>query len=392
MKEYRNDLFLDYSRTDAELVQLLASELSDAGIRVWFGQWELVPGQDETGLLEEAIEQSRAIGVCVGRRRSGKLDDQILRALLSARQANLSPVAIPILLPGADANNIPSPLVGEAFVDFTAGIKNHQEIGKIIATIFGEEATHQLFTELEEGDALRDIGDLQEALDHFEKALVVAPATFGPKHPLVASTRNRIGGLQQELGDLEKARQEFEQALAVDTSVYGNFHSIIARDLNNLGSVLADLGEWTDAQEYYVRALSIAETRYGLNDPRVATIRGNLGLVLKNLGDLAGARAAFEQALAIDKANFGPDDSKVATDIANLGGVMSDLGKFAEAKTAFKQASEIFIKALGADHPLSIIAEQNLSTLLLTMKGDNEDYEWAEESFQENLSMAPQIG
>ena len=55
MTKQRHDLFLDYSRTDIQAVQVLASELSDVGIDVWFDQWELIPGQDWSRSLEEAI-------------------------------------------------------------------------------------------------------------------------------------------------------------------------------------------------------------------------------------------------------------------------------------------------------------------------------------------------
>src|SRR5712692_3447587 len=115
MNEQRYDLFLDHSRTDTQIVQLLASEICDAGIQVWFDQWELVPGQDWSHSLEEAIEQSRAIGICIGRRRSGWLDDEALTTLLSL-QHNPHHVVIPILLPDADSINVPSILAGEAFV------------------------------------------------------------------------------------------------------------------------------------------------------------------------------------------------------------------------------------------------------------------------------------
>src|SRR5215831_16942330 len=99
MDEQKYDLFLNYSRTDTEMVQLLASELSDAGIRVWFDLWELVPGQNWSQSVEQAMLQSRSFGICIGRRRSGKLDEQELNPILILRQRNPSCITIPILLP-----------------------------------------------------------------------------------------------------------------------------------------------------------------------------------------------------------------------------------------------------------------------------------------------------
>src|SRR5438876_9068518 len=179
MNEQKYDLFLNYSRTDTEVVQLLASELTDAGVHVWFDQWELVPGQDWSHSLEQAIEQSKAIGICIGRRRSGRLDDQALTKMLSLRQDNSPHIIIPILLPEADTTNIPSTLAGKTFVDFRGGIKNRQAINEVASKIFGEEAFAQLAIELEKGDALKEAGDLQKACQHYEQALAIVLIAFG---------------------------------------------------------------------------------------------------------------------------------------------------------------------------------------------------------------------
>jgi tetratricopeptide (TPR) repeat protein len=325
MSEIKYDLFFNYSRADLEAVQLLASELSDAGVHVWLDHWELVPGQDWSQFQMQAMQQSRAIGICIGPKKTGRLDEQGLSPILSLRQRTPPCIIIPILLPDSSLTNIPLELAGEVCIDFREGIKSHQGISKLIGAILREEALNQLATGLEEGNRLRDSGDLRGTLGSYEQALSVALVKFGSEHPVVATVRDRIGSIQQELGNLKKARQEFEQALAIDTFAYGASHSRVARDWNNLGRVLVDLGYWSDAQACYERALRIEEATYDLAHPRIAIILSNLGSLLKDRGDLAGAKHAFERALAIDTARFGPNHLKVATDHNNLGGVLRDL-------------------------------------------------------------------
>ncbi len=53
MVQQMYDLFLSYTRKDLAVVQMLASELVDAGILVWFDQWALVPGRGDQSLEQE---------------------------------------------------------------------------------------------------------------------------------------------------------------------------------------------------------------------------------------------------------------------------------------------------------------------------------------------------
>jgi hypothetical protein len=63
--EFRYDAFLSYSSKDRPIVQELAQRLKADGLRVWFDEWEIQPG-DMIGLsIEQALEQSRALVLCM---------------------------------------------------------------------------------------------------------------------------------------------------------------------------------------------------------------------------------------------------------------------------------------------------------------------------------------
>src|SRR5947208_12685225 len=101
MNEQKYDLFLHYSPADIGLVRLLASELSDVGVHVWFDQWELVPGQDWSTSLRQAMELSNIIGICIGSKGFGRWHEDEVKLALSVQQGNPSCVIVPILLPGS---------------------------------------------------------------------------------------------------------------------------------------------------------------------------------------------------------------------------------------------------------------------------------------------------
>src|SRR5438445_13732186 len=123
MHEIKYDLFLNYKVTDQDAVQQLASELSDAGIRVWLDLWELVTVQDWSQLREQAMHQSKAVGICIGPRQTGKLDAQALDPVLSLRQRTPPCIILLILLPGANPTNVPPTLIEEECIDFGESLK-----------------------------------------------------------------------------------------------------------------------------------------------------------------------------------------------------------------------------------------------------------------------------
>jgi len=203
-----------------------------------------------------------------------------------------------------------------------------------------------------------------EANIHFNRALAIGEAAYGPEHPQVAISINNLGGVLKDLGDLQGAKKNYERALAIDETAYGPDHPDVAIDVNNLGSVLQALGDLQGAKKNYERALAIDKTAYGPDHPTVAIRVGNLGSVLQALGDLQGAKKNYERALAIDETAYGPDHPDVAIDVNNLGGILQALGDLQGAKKNYERALAIDESAYGPDHPDVAIRVGNLGRVL----------------------------
>ena len=340
MVQQMYDLFLSYTRKDLTVVQMLASELVDAGILVWFDQWALVPGRGDQS-LEQEVQRSRAIGVCIGPRPTGELSEEDERMASFVQHLAPSSIIIPILLPKAKLTSIPPLLEGRVFVDFRDGVENELAIGKLASIISGDTEADHFPIEMALGDECKANGELRKALEVYKNALDNVLS-----EPIIASIKNRVGEVLFELGRSREARQEFQQAFEIDARVYGDDHPLVARDISNLG------------------------------------------LVLKNEGKLQEAKNAFEMALKIDEKKLGPGHIKVAMDMNNLAGAMSDLGDTASAERYYRRALEIFTSKLGREHVRTRITEQNLCTLLLTKRGNNESYRQAEQVFQESFNIA----
>src|SRR5688572_11655169 len=59
------DVFLSYSSKDRGEVRSLAERLRGDGVRVWFDEWELKPGDHIQARIEDALEKSRVLVLCM---------------------------------------------------------------------------------------------------------------------------------------------------------------------------------------------------------------------------------------------------------------------------------------------------------------------------------------
>ena len=59
------DVFLSHSAKDKPVVRDVAERLEEDGLRVWFDEWEIRPGDSIPAKIEEGLERSRVIVLCM---------------------------------------------------------------------------------------------------------------------------------------------------------------------------------------------------------------------------------------------------------------------------------------------------------------------------------------
>jgi small GTP-binding protein len=65
MSEFAFDVFLSHSSKDKPVVREIAKRLRSDGLRVWFDEWILKPGDHVQAKIEEGLEQSRVLVFCM---------------------------------------------------------------------------------------------------------------------------------------------------------------------------------------------------------------------------------------------------------------------------------------------------------------------------------------
>lgn len=63
--EFAYDVFLSHSAKDKAVVRPLAERLRADGLKVWFDEWEIKPGDSIPAKIEEGLEHSRVLVLCL---------------------------------------------------------------------------------------------------------------------------------------------------------------------------------------------------------------------------------------------------------------------------------------------------------------------------------------
>jgi small GTP-binding protein len=63
--QFTFDVFLSHSSKDKYIVRAIAKRLQNDGLRVWFDEWEIKPGDHISAKIEEGLEYSRVLVLCM---------------------------------------------------------------------------------------------------------------------------------------------------------------------------------------------------------------------------------------------------------------------------------------------------------------------------------------
>ena len=110
------DVFLSHNAKDKPRVRKLAERLRDAGLRVWFDEWETKRGEKNRPAIERGLEESRALVLCMSPAAFGSDRVSLERSTVLFRDPeNEGRRFIPLLLADCD---IPDALRRYRYVDY----------------------------------------------------------------------------------------------------------------------------------------------------------------------------------------------------------------------------------------------------------------------------------
>lgn len=134
------DVFLSHNSVDKPVVEIIARQLVDAGIRPWLDKWNLIPGEPWQEGLEEALDACPIVAVFLGPKGISPWENEEMRSALEERVRDRSRRVIPVLLPGAPVpqdRSLPRFLRRLTWVDFRRGLADEEAFQRLVAGIRG---------------------------------------------------------------------------------------------------------------------------------------------------------------------------------------------------------------------------------------------------------------
>jgi len=261
------------------------------------------------------------------------------------------------------------------------------------------------------GQLKQEIGNLEQADEHYHKALRVQQRAMRHNHPRIVETltllarllRDSGGSVDSALTALAKAEtllegrenhREFARVLMVKAHLLIQGELLadaeaaavraleieedlgeiaiggarlrsetpeIAIILNILGMTLHHQGKYYVAEEKYMRALAIGMKTVGSNHPETSHTYNNLGSLYRDVGDDDAAERYYRKSAEIQMAIPAPNTLDIAATFNNIATILSDQGRFSEAKELLTQAVDLARTAeLPAGSPERAAYEDNL--------------------------------
>lgn len=261
-----NDLFLSYSSIDRAFASDLAKSLTGLGVRVWFDEWELNPGDSLLSKISDGIKTSAYLLVVLS---AASVSSRWVRTELE--QAMIEEITtgrvkvVPIIRERCD---IPEFIKAKVYVDLSTSSDYRYGVQKIVDLVFARSPSHS------ERPALA-----QELIDEYE-SLLMSPRPDTSRVAILTHDMLRV------LSSL---------AMTPDHNADESYYRLKTRmaELNLLGG---DLYNALDGYECaYERALESQKPNHLI---RAGITRGCLLAYLRRPDDACAAFASVLDALA----------------------------------------------------------------------------------------------
>lgn len=132
------DVFLAHNSKDKPEIRLLAEALAFRGIKPWIDADQIAPGQSFQDSIQSAIQNVRAIAICVGRDGLGKWQEWELKAAIS-KCVDVGIPVVPVLLP--EVEELPNSLLFLRELNSVKFEANTQEETQVLRLIWGIRGT-----------------------------------------------------------------------------------------------------------------------------------------------------------------------------------------------------------------------------------------------------------
>ena len=245
---------------------------------------------------------------------------------------------------------------------------------EVHSEVFGKEHEDTLSSATILASALRQSGDLSEALALAEKTYPALLRVAGAGSPKSVQCSNVLVYCQST-SDLSKSLELAESTYEEASERLGEFHADTMNALAVLVAMRRKQGGVKALSGYLSDLVELAESKLGKDNKVVFELRGMLGQNLRLAGDLATALAVSEQHYRQAIEIFGNDHPITWTCLNNLGTIHADRGQLSDLLPITESLLKKREEKLGPNHEDTILSLQNLGLIFFNLSRDREALE-----------------
>jgi serine/threonine-protein kinase len=220
----------------------------------------------------------------------------------------------------------PHPDIAQAM--HALGTKNPDSTRRLDLTHAALDMTIELFDEDDVTTAARmaelalvhdHLGQFEQAADIGRRAWEIHAETRGQTHPGSLTILSNLAGSLREAGDLDGAVEMYERTHQLRQQTLPEDHLLLAYTAHGLGNTLREMGRLDDSERWLAEALRLCQLH---DSPNAAITRVNLSRTLEAAGDLARAIEQQRAAVALYRQFNGPDAPATAAAVERLGSLL----------------------------------------------------------------------
>uniref|UniRef100_A0A7S1USR9 Anaphase-promoting complex subunit 5 domain-containing protein n=1 Tax=Grammatophora oceanica TaxID=210454 RepID=A0A7S1USR9_9STRA len=221
------------------------------------------------------------------------------------------------------------------------------------------------------GSLHKQVGEREDALNYFNKALELTEKVHGEDSPKVAEILYKFGELKEEMDEHVEALAMLGECLDIQRRHLPGRHPDIASTVDALGKIHLEKHNYEKAYQLFIEGLEIRQANFQPDDPRVGDSFHNLGVVSRKGGKCDRALTFLMEALHVRKSL--EDESFTVETLLEIGNVHRALGDPESALGCYEKCLEITLDRYGGE-------DERISDILLPLGHAKKDLGFAEDA------------
>ena len=189
------------------------------------------------------------------------------------------------------------------------------------------------------------LGHFEKAVKPLEKSLQLSEQNTGPESPQTLHFQNSLAAAYRNTGRLAESADMMSSVLEARKKLFGDEHPATLATMNNVAVLTYDLGRSDESIALLRDVIKIRKRVLGENDLEVLLTTNTLAGVLQHSGQLEEAISLYESNLASFKVHFEKNDSNTLLTEVMLLSAQAErdaaAGDFADASEKAKMGLEI---------------------------------------------------